>query len=88
MSPNVTGIIKSKKIEIVNPEQISTKKLFNIVNKHKKKCAARNIYNRFSNVSSRGINKRQNPSKSDLRKAIVLRNKSPDDIRKLNYVES
>ena len=88
MSPNVTGIIKSKKIEIVNPEQISTKKLFNIVNKHKKKCAARNIYNRFSNVSSRGINKRQNPSKSDLRKVIVLRNKSPDDIRKLNYVES
>lgn len=88
MSPNVTGIIKSKKIEIVNPEQISTKKLFNIVNKHKKKCAARNIYNRFSNVSSRGINKRQNPSKSDLRKVIVLRNKSPDDLRKLNYVES
>ena len=62
---------------------MSTSDLIKALTRHKKKRVSRNIYRRISQLTQENIDKRQNPSKSDLRKARTLKNKSFSDLKKL-----
>ena len=61
---------------------MSTGKLLKTFTRHKKKRVSHNIYRRFSKLTQKNIDKRQNPSKTDLRKARMLKNKSLRDLKK------
>ena len=55
---------------------MSTSDLIKTLTRHEEKRISRNIYRRISQLTQKNIDKRQNPSKSDLRKARTLKNKS------------
>ena len=59
----------------------------NAYNKYLKKWRSQKIHNRFIRLTKKKIDKRQNPSKSDQRKAKTLHNKSLDDLKKLLHCE-
>ena len=82
-------IIIAENKGIKEPHKMSTGKLLKTFTRHKKKRVSHNIYRRFSELAQKNIDKRQNPSKSDLRKARMLKNKSLRDLKKnlLNYEE-
>ena len=62
---------------------MSTNDLIKALTRHEKKRVSRNIYRRISQLTQENIDKRQNPSKSDLCKARTLKNKSFSDLKKL-----
>ena len=71
------------------PHKMSTSDLVKTLTRHEKKRISRNICRRFSQLAQTNINKRQNPSKSDLRKARTLKNKLLSNLKNLlNYEES
>ena len=82
-------IIIAENEGIKEPHKMSTGKLLKTFTRHEKKRVSHNIYRRFSELAQKNIDKRQNPSKSDLRKARMLKNKSLRDLKKnlLNYEE-
>ena len=76
-------IIKAKKTEIKDYDKISDKDLANAYNRHIKKRKLHNIYKKFSRLAQKNIHKRPSPTKSDLRKAKTLYNKSLSDLQRL-----
>ena len=62
---------------------MSDKQLVNAYNKYLKNRKSHNIYKKFSRISRKIIDKRLNPTKSDLRKAQTLHNKSLSDLKRL-----
>ena len=89
MNSKATGItrkhliIKAKKAEIKDYDKISDKDLANAYNRHIKKRKLLNIYKKFSRLAQKNIQKRPSPTKSDLRKAKTLYNKSLSDLQRL-----
>ena len=63
---------------------MSDKNLANTYNKYLEKRQSHKIYDRFSWLAQKYIHKRENPSKSDLRKAKTLKNKSLGDLKRLS----
>ena len=92
MSPKTTEItrkdlvIKAKKARIKGFDEMSDIQLVNAYNKYLKKRKSHNIYKKFSQTAQKNIKKRINPTKSDLRKAQILHNKSLSDLRRLAYI--
>ena len=88
MNPKATGITrkalitKARKAGINDPGRMSDKKLANTYNKYLGKRQSHKIHDRFSRLAQKNIDKRQYLSKSHLRKAKTLKNKSLDDLKK------
>ena len=75
-------IIIAEKKGITEPHKMSIANLLKTLTRHEKKRIPRNIYRRFSQLVQKNINKRQNPSKSDLHKARTLKKKSLSGLKK------
>ena len=76
-------ITKANEIGIEEPHMMSTEELFNALNSYEKKRVSYNICRRLNRLGSKKIGKRQNLTKSDLREATRLNNKSLSDLQKL-----
>ena len=75
-------IIIAEKKGIKEPHKMSIANLLKTLTRHEKKRIPCNIYRRFSQLVQKNINKRQNPSKSDLHKARTLKNKLLSGLKK------
>ena len=75
-------IIIAEKKGIKEPHKMSIANLLKTLTRHEKKRILRNIYRRFSQLVQKNINKRQNPSKSDLHEARTLKNKLLSGLKK------
>ena len=89
MNPNVKEItdkdliIKAKKIGIKKPNTMSTKKTVKYAQQTAEKTQITQNLQKIQPFSSKNIDERQNPAKSDLRKAKTLHNKSLSDLQRL-----